>query len=441
MATNPKEPIRKTRDALTGLADQPSARETIARWQREWPSDTIACPIQAMLITLGRIDNVNVAFGELAGDGALVEVAQRIKHFAADELESSNAWVAARLNGGTFLLLARQECSRERWQWLAEALADAIALPIASPEGGGSSLRLWPRIALMRVTEKDDPESVLERLAAVAEGMRESNRRRIDWSTGEAAHAGRSNRQFEADLLAAIDRNEIQILFQPQYSLEDDRIIGAEALARWDHPVVGRIGGGALFQIAERADHIAHLSRHIVERALEEALAWPHHLQLSINITPVDLAVENFAIDFAQMAERIGFPLGRITLELVEQVLLADLDRVSRVLDQLKLFGVQIALDDFGAGFCNFRYLKVLPIDCIKLDRSMLDGVLEDERDKAVVHAIVAMAAALDLTVVVEGVEQEAQRKFMQAAGCKAYQGFLRAKPMTAQEFLKLANS
>ena len=338
MATNPQEPMRKTRDALTGLADQPSARETIARWQREWPSDTISCPIQAMLITLGRIDNVNVAFGELAGDGALVEVAQRIKHFAADELESSNAWVAARLNGGTFLLLARQECSRERWQWLAEALADAIALPIASPEGEGS-LRLWPRIALMRVTEKDDPESVLERLAAVAEGMRESNRRRIDWSTGKAVHAGRSNRQFEADLLAAIDRNEIQILFQPQYSLEDDRIIGAEALARWDHPVVGRIGGGALFQIAERADHIAHLSRHIVERALEEALAWPHHLQLSINITPVDLAVENFAIDFAQMAERIGFPLGRITLELVEQVLLADLDRVSRVLDQLKLFG------------------------------------------------------------------------------------------------------
>jgi len=178
MATNPQEPMRKTRDALTGLADQPSARETIARWQREWPSDTISCPIQAMLITLGRIDNVNVAFGELAGDGALVEVAQRIKHFAADELESSNAWVAARLNGGTFLLLARQECSRERWQWLAEALADAIALPIASPEGEGS-LRLWPRIALMRVTEKDDPESVLERLAAVAEGMRESNRRRI----------------------------------------------------------------------------------------------------------------------------------------------------------------------------------------------------------------------------------------------------------------------
>jgi len=171
MATNPQEPMRKTRDALTGLADQPSARETIARWQREWPSDTISCPIQAMLITLGRIDNVNVAFGELAGDGALVEVAQRIKHFAADELESSNAWVAARLNGGTFLLLARQECSRERWQWLAEALADAIALPIASPEGEGS-LRLWPRIALMRVTEKDDPESVLERLAAVAEGMR-----------------------------------------------------------------------------------------------------------------------------------------------------------------------------------------------------------------------------------------------------------------------------
>ena len=130
MATLPQEPIVDRRDALTGLADLSTARATIARWQADWPADTIACPVHAMLITLGRIDTVNVAFGELAGDGALVEVAQRIKHFAADELESNGAWIAARLNGGNFLLVAREPCSRERWQWLAEALADAIALPI-----------------------------------------------------------------------------------------------------------------------------------------------------------------------------------------------------------------------------------------------------------------------------------------------------------------------
>ena len=124
MASIPKDTTGDTRDALTGLADQSQARETIERWLDEWPRDTIACPMHAMMITLGRIDTVNVAFGESAGDGALVEVAQRIRHFAGDELESSSAWTAARLGGGNFLLVARQECSRERWQWLADRLVD-----------------------------------------------------------------------------------------------------------------------------------------------------------------------------------------------------------------------------------------------------------------------------------------------------------------------------
>ena len=106
MASIPSDTTGDTRDALTGLADQSQARETIERWLAEWPRDTIACPMHAMMITLGRIDTVNVAFGESAGDGALVEVAQRIRHFAGDELESSSAWTAARLGGGNFLLVA-----------------------------------------------------------------------------------------------------------------------------------------------------------------------------------------------------------------------------------------------------------------------------------------------------------------------------------------------
>ena len=438
MATLPENPVRDTRDSLTGLADQAFARETIARWQRDWPGEMVTCPIQAMLVTLGRIDAVNVAFGEAAGDVALVEVAQRIKHFADDEFESTNAWLAARLSGGHFLVVARQECSRERWQWLAEALADAIAVPIHNPDGG-ASLRLWPRIALIRMTEQDNPDTMLDRLSDLTTRMRESNRRRIDWCTGQQARPGRSNQQLEADLLTAIDRDEIEILFQPQFSLDDDSLIGAEALARWDHPVIGRISGGTLFQIAERADQVAHLSRHIATRAMIEATRWPTHLRLSINITPADLAVENFAIDFAQLAEVTAFPMERITLEIIEQVLLADLDRVSRVLDQLKLFGVRIALDDFGAGFCNFRYLKILPIDCIKLDRSMLEGVLDDERDLAVIRAIIAMAQALDLDVLAEGIETEGQRELLRAEGCETYQGFLRAHPMSAHDFLELA--
>ncbi|MFA6220187.1 MAG: GGDEF domain-containing phosphodiesterase [Erythrobacter sp.] len=440
MAGIPNDMTQGSRDSLTGLADMVHACAMIAGWQADWPRNTIACPIQAMLISLGRIDTVNVAFGESAGDGALVEVAQRIKHFAADELESS-AWLAARISGGAFLLVARQQCSRERWQWLAEALADAIAMPIANPGEDGARLRLWPRIALMRVTEHDHPDRILDRLSEVQARMRREHGRRIDWSTGEVARLGRSYRELEADLLAAIDKDEIEILFQPQYALKDDRMIGAEALARWHHPTIGRIGASSLFQIAERADHVAQLSRHIAQRALEHAVRWPEHLRVSVNITPADLAAECFATEFARLAERIGFPMERITLEIIEQVLVADLDRVGQVLDQLKVFGIRLALDDFGAGFCNFRYLKVLPIDCIKLDRSMIDGVLEDERDLAVFRAILAMARALGLAVVVEGVESEAQRALVAAEGCEYYQGFLRSEPMTPDEFLSIAGS
>lgn len=426
-----------SRDSLTGLLSPEAARETIARWQAEWPQGTISCPMHAMLIGLGRIDTVNVAFGESAGDGALIEVAQRIKHFAADELESS-VWLAARLSGGHFLLVAREECSRERWQWLAEALADAVAMPIANP-AGGASLRLWPRIALMRATEQDSPVTMFDRLSETSALMRDNNGRRIAWSSGAVARSGRSNHQLEADLLAAIDRDEIEILFQPQFALDDDRLVGAEALARWHHPILGRIGAGTLFQIAERADHVAHLSRHIAERALQAALDWPPEMRLSLNITPADLAADSFALEFARLAERIGFSLARITLEITEQVLLADLDQVSHTLDQLKVLDLTIALDDFGAGFCNFRYLKVLPIDFIKLDRSMIEGVLEDERDRAVYRAIVAMAKALGIGVVVEGIETEAQREFVAAEGASHYQGFLRAKPVPTHEFLSLA--
>lgn len=427
----------ESRDPLTGLYDLQEARETITAWKRDWPRDASVCPIHAMLISLGRIDNVNVAFGESAGDGALVEAAQRIRHFAEDELESS-VWFAARLNGGNFLLANREECSRERWQWLGEALADALASPFANTSGG-AAVRMWPRVALMRVNENDDSASVLDRLSEVVTRMRQENVRRIDWSSHTPEQTMRSSHELEADLLAAIDNDEIEIRYQPLFSLPANRLAGGEALARWHHPTVGRIGASTLFQIAERADHVAHLSRHIAERAMEGARDWPSDLKLSLNITSADLSVENFAVDFARLAERIGFPMGQIALEITEQALVPDLERVAQVLDQLRMMGARIALDDFGAGFCNFSYLKVLPLDCIKLDRTMIDGVLDDPRDQAIFRAITGVAKALDLCVIVEGIETEAQRDFCAAEQCQFYQGFLTARPLLAEDFRKLA--
>ncbi len=424
-------------DPLTGLSGLARAKQRIGEWQADWPEDAGPCPIHAMLVAIGRIDTVNIAYGESIGDSALVEIANRIRHFMAGEIEGHD-WIGSRLGGGTFLLVAREKCSRERWQWLAETLAETIAMPIPTREAG-TSLRLWPRVALMRVVDGDIPGGILDQLAEALQRARQEHGRRVAWVAGETARIGISNQQLEADMLAAMDRGEIEIVFQPQYSVFDDRLVGAEALARWQHPEIGRLGANTLFTLAERTDHVAQLSRHIAERALAEAAKWPHGWRLSLNITPEDLSARSFANEFVMVVRRSGFPAARLTLEITEQVLLSDLDQVARALVPLKEAGMQIALDDFGSGYSNFRYLKFLPIDWVKLDRTMVEDIGEDPRDLAVLHAIVSMARALDLGVVAEGIEREEQRAILAREGIATYQGFLRSLPLSPEEFLKHA--
>lgn len=423
--TQPEDPAR---DALTGLVGRDAARLRLTEWLGE------GAQVQAMLIGLRRFDTVNLAYGAAAGDAALAEIATRMKHFAASELESG--WLAARSGGGQFLLVNREPCSRERWQMVAAQLLDQVARPIA---GAGGTVRPSPRAALLRALEGETADSILDRLGHALDALVAQPGRRIGWADGEGTRAGRSTAQLEADLLQALDRDEIEVLFQPQYACAGDRMIGAEALARWNHPSLGRIGAGGLFAIAERTDHVPQLSHHIARLALRAAARWPGDLRLSLNVTPNDLAAPDFAASFAALLQQSRFPGWRLTLEVTEQVLLSDVAGAARAFETLATSGVKFALDDFGAGFCNFRYLKLLPLDYLKLDRSMIEGVAADPRDLAVLRAIVAMARALDLAVIAEGVENEPQRLLAAAEGCHSYQGFLRSAPLPAETFLAAA--
>lgn len=415
-------------DALTGLVGREAARERL----REWLA--AGAQVQGVLLGLRRFDAVNLAFGHAAGDVALVEVAARIAHFAADELEGE--WLAARSAGGQFLLLATEPCSRERWQALSGELVDTCSRPIPTSAG---TVRLSLRAALLRGLGGESADSILDRLGQTLAVLMAQSGRRLGWADGEATRVGRSAAQLESDLLGALDRDEIEVVYQPQFSCLDDRLTGAEALARWNHPGLGRLGAGTLFAVAERTDHVAALSRHVARLALEGARRWPMDLRLSLNITPSDLAAADFAAQFLALAERTGMAPWRLTLEVTEQVLLADVAQAAHALGDLAAKGMRIALDDFGAGFCNFRYLKLLPLHYLKLDRSMVDRIATSPRDLAVLRAIIAMAGALELKVIAEGIESEAQRALVAAEGCTFYQGFVRAGPMGLEEFLKLA--
>ena len=210
------------------------------------------------------------------------------------------------------------------------------------------------------------------------------------------------------ELRKALERGEIEILFQPQFASADGTLVGAEALAR---------------------------------AALGAAGNWRVPLRLSLNVTAADVAAGNFAENIAGAVAEAGFPPEHLTLEITEQVLVADLERTGRRLRQLADLGIRIALDDFGAGFCNFHYLKRLPIHALKLDRSMIEGVADDPRDLEVLRGILAMARALHLDVVAEGVEREEQRAAIAREGCASWQGFLGAKPMPGVEFAALAGA
>lgn len=416
-------------DVLTGLFTASGIRGRLDAWAQAEPD----LAVQAMLVSFHRFQSVNLAYGEAAGDIALAEIAHRIREFCAEELDGEA--LVARIGGRDFLLVSRRDMNRERWQWLAEALVANLSRPI---QLGPDGVRLAPRIALLRGSPGEGAAMLFDRLDQTTTQLQKQAGRRLLWADGSHPVRARSAARLEADLLGAIDRDEIDVLFQPQFETRGGGLVGAEALARWNHPELGRVGAGTLFAVAERGDLVALLSRHIAARALSLAGGWERPLRLSLNVTAEDLAEPDFAENIAAAISKSGFDSRRLTLEITEQALIHDLDGSARILRELAAAGVRIALDDFGTGFSNFRYLKVLPVGCLKIDRSLVRDLASDQRDRAILRAIVAMARALDLSLVAEGVEDRDQLAILAAEGCETYQGFFGSHPLSSAELVAL---
>lgn len=406
------------RDRLTGL---PGAADAAAWLGRAGQGGFV----HAMLVGLHRFRSVNLAYGRAGGDLALAEIARRVRDFASAEI-GPDAFVA-RIGGGDFLVASAGATSRERWQWLAEALGRSVARALTMH---GDVLHLAPRTALLRGQPDETGAALLDRLDQALSSLQQQSGRRVLWADGAHRARGRSAARLEADLIGAMARDEIGLVFQPQYAVSSGTLAGVEALARWDHPQLGRIGAETLFAIAERGDHIAQLSRHIARRALTIAAEWQPALPLSLNVTAEDLGDDRFADGFRQLLMDSGFLPTMLTLEVTEHALVADFARSAEMLSELASLGVRIALDDFGTGYANFRTLKALPVDTLKLDASLVRDIDHDPRDRAILRAIVAMARALGLKVVVEGIERESQLAILAQENCDTFQGFLRAGPL-----------
>ncbi|SOB87000.1 EAL domain, c-di-GMP-specific phosphodiesterase class I (or its enzymatically inactive variant) [Sphingomonas guangdongensis] len=246
------------------------------------------------------------------------------------------------------------------------------------------------------------------------------------------------------DLPAALAAGEVEVLFQPQVSLASDTITGVEALARWRHARLGEVGAAALLAAAAHAGQSVVLSAYLQERAFALAAAWPPALaglRVAINVTAEDLATTNFATTLLARIDAAGLQRSRVTVEVTESGLIENRVEAASVLSALRAAGCRTAIDDFGTGYSSLSYLSALPLDYLKLDKSMTQALEGGERERIVALSVLELARSLGLGVVAEGVETEAQRLLLAAEGCELYQGWLCAPPLDSAALCALVQA
>jgi len=429
----------RERDPMTGLASRLGALSFLDKSQEEPRLPVV------LLIGLGEFDRVNSAYGRLVGDAMLTRVAMRLTRLV--EAMGARDALVARLTGAEFVVALLGEAGSDQAPLdRATLLARQLVAEIGRPFNAGDFLiRLSGRCGIAVGQQGDTAEMLLRRASnALADARRGGAQGGIRIRIADQNSQILDDDRLHNDLRYALDSGQIQILFQPQYAMADDAIVGVEALARWQHHDYGEIGAGALFAIAERSDFLLPLSDHIHARALTEAAAWPEslkHLRLAVNVTAGDISEPDFLRNFLRLIDETGFERSRLTVELTESGLVENLDGAGLLLAQLRDAGLAVAVDDFGTGYSSLAYLKALPLDYLKIDSSLARDITSTARDSIIVRAIIDMARSLDLGVIAEGVETEQQLALLARAGCTCYQGFLRSPPVTSDVLRRLVES
>ncbi len=437
------------RDPLTGLAS--------AAHVRGWLELILAAPADydpraiLLVIAIGRFGQLNAAYGRSVADAVLMEVAGRLQ--AAVSASAASAEIVAprmvaRLAGAEFAVVLPGPVRLSEATQLAQQVNAAFEPPFVI---GDNRIHLGCRIGIAvaespaRVSGSvDSPEAVsveaTEVLFRQASAALLQARAREPGSIEVFQSALGGERilrmaGLEADLRAALATDQLAIVFQPQVEISSGRIVGAEALVRWQHPILGQLSAETLLEVAESAEVAVLLGDKIRALALSVAAeSHPdlHGLRLSINATAADLAAEGFVDTLIAALEMQRFPPDQLMIEVTEGDLIANLEIAAARLERLRAHGVRIALDDFGTGYSSLAYLRALPLDFVKIDKRLVADFDGDSRDRIVVQSVIEMAHGLGMCVMAEGIENPTQLAMAAAADCDWYQGFHCAPAMTA---------
>ena len=415
-------------DALTGLPNRALLADRIERAVALAQRDGAAFAL--LLLNLDRFKHINETLGHDFGDRVLVDVAERIKT-CVRQIDT-----VARLAGDEFVLLV-QRSDADGAEATATRVMEALQRPFTLD---GLSFTVTASIGIG--VYPDAGTTMDELLSGADAAMREVK------AAGRAAwrfHADRgapgdtqlrSRMQLDHAMRQALAQQRFRLHYQPQVDLRSGAVTGAEALIRWHDPERGEISPGTFIPVAEESGFIVAIGDWVLRAAVRQAAQWHAaglRLLVSVNVSALQFRQPGFVEGVAAALREAVLPAAQLELELTESILIQDADDTLARLQALHQLGVKLAIDDFGTGYSSLGYLKRLPIGRLKIDRSFVNGLPADASDAAIVNAVVNLGRALQLEVIAEGVETEAQRAFLRQAGCDQFQGFLFARALEPQ--------
>ncbi|KWR75154.1 MAG: diguanylate cyclase [Burkholderiaceae bacterium] len=393
--------------------------------------------VAVLFLDLDRFKMINDTMGHGTGDDALRVIAMRLKH-AVRESDT-----VARLGGDEFTIVVEEIEDIRHVAHIAQVLLDVVGQPI---DAAGRSVFVTPSIGISIYPDDgtDQQQLLMQADRAMYEAKQEGKNTFRFFATQMTSSAMESM-ALECELRRALTRREFRLHYQPIYDLGSGRIVSVEALLRWQHPTRGLLSPGAFIDVAEESALIVPIGAWVLREACRQGAAWLRSGfefgRMSVNVSARQIRHEHFLHDVSDVLSDAGMQPEHLQLELVESMAMTGNGVTELVLGELARRGVGLAIDDFGTGYSSFTYLQTLPVNTVKVDRSFLTAVIERERDGAILRAIVAMARALGLTVVAEGVENIAQLQFLREIGCDRAQGFLLARPGPAEALTALGNA
>ena len=416
-------------DALTGLPNRrlflDHLDHALRRSQRSQERHAV------LFVDVDRFKMINDSLGHHAGDSLLIAMAKQLQAV----LRPGD--MLARFGGDEFTILLEAVNATEDAIIAAQRILDCLHEPISLADGHEVVASVSIGIALTSPDKSRDDvlhDSDVAMYQAKARG-RGGHYAVFDVEAMGVRSAERID--LEGALRRALERDELEVYYQPLFSIADRRLVGAEALVRWNHPERGLLDPEQFIALAEDTGLILPLGRIVLEQACRQARTWREALGVSVSVG-VNLSARQF--QHAGLADEIeailhftGVDPSQICLEITESLAMDDVERTSEVLARLKLLGVRLAIDDFGTGYSALGYLASFPIDVVKIDRSFVEGVDKDPVKSAIVSAVITLSQAIGSTTVVEGVETNAQLLHLQSLGCQLAQGYYLARPLTGR--------